>query len=70
MYGYYHTFYFCVDKKEFDKNGNDYLEDLQLYLIQEIDGQIEKIEKEKEKEKEEIEGLKLKFNLDGELRKA
>lgn len=70
MYGYYHTFYFCVDKKEFDKNGNDYLEDLQLYLIQEIDSQIEKIEKEKEKEKEEIERLKLKFNLEGELRKA
>ncbi|EFT4013602.1 hypothetical protein HVF22_004682 [Salmonella enterica] len=60
MYDYYHTFYFCVDKKEFDKNGNDYLEDLQLYLSQEIEKQIEKIEKEKKEEDEEFERLKLK----------
>lgn len=60
MYGYYHTFYFCVDKKEFDKNGNDYLEDLQLFFSEEIEKQIEKIEKEKKEEEEELERLKLK----------
>lgn len=60
MYGYYHTFYFCVDKKEFDKNGNDYLEDLQLFFSEEIEKQIEKIEKEKKEEEEEFERLKLK----------
>jgi tRNA(Leu) C34 or U34 (ribose-2'-O)-methylase TrmL len=47
--GYLHTFYFCVDKKEFDKEGNNYLEDLQLSLSEEIEKQIEKIEKEKRK---------------------
>ena len=59
--GYLHTFYFCVNKKEFDKNGVDYLEDLQLFLSEEIEKQIEKIEKEKEKENEEFERLKLKL---------
>jgi len=44
-----HTYYFCVDKKEFDKNGNDYLEDLQLFLSEEIEKQIEKIEKQKKR---------------------
>ena len=62
MYGYYHTFYFCVDKKEFDKNGNDYLEDLQLFFSEEIEKQIEKIEKEKKEEEEEFERLQLKYN--------
>lgn len=62
MYGYYHTFYFCVDKKEFDKNGNDYLEDLQLFFSEEIEKQIEKIEKEKKEEVEEFERLQLKYN--------
>lgn len=63
LMGYLHTFYFCVDKKEFDKNGNDYLEDLQLFLSEEIEKQIEKIEKEKEKEKEELEQLKIKHGM-------
>jgi len=63
MMGYLHTYYFCVDKKEFDKNGNDYLEDLQLFLSEEIEKQIEKIEKEKEKEKEELEQLKIKHGM-------
>ncbi|ENI9978916.1 hypothetical protein AB0A01_004750 [Escherichia coli] len=61
LMGYLHTFYFCVDKKEFDKEGNNYLEDLQLFLSEEIEKQLEKIEKEKEKEREEIEKLKLKY---------
>lgn len=59
--GYLHTFYFCVDKKEFDKEGNNYLEDLQLSLSEEIEKQIEKIEKEKKEEDEEFERLKLKL---------
>lgn len=62
LMGYLHTFYFCVDKKKFDKRGNDYLEDLQLFLSEEIEKQLEKIEKEKEKEREEIEKIKLKYN--------
>jgi tRNA(Leu) C34 or U34 (ribose-2'-O)-methylase TrmL len=45
--GYLHTFYFCVDKKEFDKEGNNYLEDLQLSLSEEIEKQIEKNRKRK-----------------------
>ena len=61
LMGYLHTFYFWVDKKEFDKEGNNYLEDLQLFLSEEIEKQLEKIEKEKEKEREEIEKLKLKY---------
>ena len=61
LMGYSHTFYFCVDKKEFDKNGNDYLEDLQLFLSEEIEKQIEKIEREKKEEDEEFERLKLKL---------
>ena len=60
LMGYLHTFYFCVEKKEFDKNGNDYLEDLQLFLSEEIEKQIEKIEKEK-REEEEFERLQLKY---------
>ena len=69
MYGYLHTFYFCVDKKEYDKEGNDYLEDLQFYLSQEIEKQIEKVEEQKEKEKEEIEALRLEHNLDEDFNK-
>jgi hypothetical protein len=61
LMGYLHTFYFCVDKKEFDKEGNNYLEDLQLSLSEEIEKKIEKIEKEKKEEDEEFERLKLKL---------
>lgn len=58
MMGYLHTYYFCVDKKEFDKRGNDYLEELQFYLIAQIESKKEKAKEERAKmEAEEIDEI-------------
>lgn len=38
--GKLHTFYFCASKKDYDKYGVDYLEELQAFLNEEIFKQV------------------------------